>query len=173
MKFGKRVGFSLLTIWALAATILVFWRNPLPFPDRGHRVFGVQDERARKVVVAGLKEIGGLSPRFTFDSGPIHQTLMWDNTTVIAYFDQAFLTQKGLASNAISLAVEDPNATAASFAQYLRVRGGYSSVVVRDPDTNLPPNHIALVTSNAFDDWILVFRRSILNMPTPNKRPSN
>ena len=64
---------ALTSIWALVATIMVV-RNPLPFPDRGHRLFAVPDERARRVTLSILAETG-LSPRFRFRTGPSDQTL--------------------------------------------------------------------------------------------------
>src|SRR3989338_1103344 len=110
----KKVSLWLLVItlvWASAVTIFCFYRNPLPFPDWGHRCFAVPNENAAKVVAGILDKIVGLPERFTFDSGPTHQTLLWDNTTVIIHHDKTVRDQ-GLSPNALSVVVSDPRVSA-------------------------------------------------------------
>src|SRR3989442_1630003 len=75
------------TLWAIGATAMHI-RNPLPFPDRGHRAYGVPDEKARQTVVNILQEVTPLRERFTFDAAATQQTLMWDNFPVIYYMDR-------------------------------------------------------------------------------------
>src|SRR2546425_1171054 len=95
---------GLILIWAITATVMVI-HNPFPFPDRGHRCFGVRSEHARQTVVRVIETTSGLKERFTFDFGPTHQTLMWDGCTVINY-----LEDNDKPGSAISLAVSDPRA---------------------------------------------------------------
>ena len=45
------------TLWGLLATMVAV-RNPFPFPDRGHRLFGVPDHNAQRVVLEILKTAG-------------------------------------------------------------------------------------------------------------------
>lgn len=75
--------FWIVLAWAILATVFAFYRNPLPAPDRGHRCFAVRNERAARAVVGVIGRYVGLGERFTFDPGSTHQTLLWDNTTVI------------------------------------------------------------------------------------------
>ena len=148
---------------------MLLYRNPLPFPDRGHRRYGVKDDRGRKVVVNLLKDIGGLAERFTFDSGATHQTLMWDGYTVINYLDPPLEEWPDVHATGLSLPVTDPKSAAQRTEQMLRA-AGYSATAVLDLDTDLPHNYLAMVISDAFDGWILVFRRPLIKMPVPKRR---
>ena len=158
---GKRILFVFVLLWAVIATFFLFVRNPLPFPDRGHRAFAVPDEAAAKVVVKILSEFG-LSERFTFDAGPTHQTLLSDNMTVIIRHDAS-----SLAPNGLSLAVEDPIKSAEEAAKILSA-AGFATIITPLPDLE---DKLVVVTSDAFEDWSLVFRLHVLAMGTPpNKR---
>ena len=167
---GKRVPlwvFAVVALWAIAMTTFLFIGNPLPFPDRGHRCFAVTNEDAARVVVAILRDYG-LPERFTFDAGPTHQTLLWDNTTVIIHHDQAIRDQ-GLSPNALSVVVSDPRVSAWAAAALLE-RAGFTAIVKDDviPEAK---DKFVLLTSNAFDGWALAFRRHILVMgKPPNQR---
>lgn len=171
MKGAKRMVpawlFVIVAVWAVAVTIFCFYRNPLPFPDRGHRCFAVPNERAAKVVVGILDDLGGLPERFTFDAGPTHQTLLWDNTTVIIRHDQVIGEQK-MAPNGLSVVVGDPGMSALEAAATLR-RAGFTADINAMPEVG--DNKLVLLNSDAFDGWVLVFRRHILAMgDPPNQR---
>jgi hypothetical protein len=160
--------FAIVFLWALAATLFVFFRNPLPFPDRGHRCFAVKNQEAARAVVWILDRLGGLPERFTFDAGPTHQTVLWDNETVILYHDQTIRDQ-GLPPNALSVAVDDPRDRAIAAAARLR-EAGFRADVIQDiiPEAG---GKFVLVTSDAFEGWGLAFRRHILAMgKPPNQR---
>lgn len=157
------------TVWALVASILHF-RNPLPIPDKGHRLYGVPDERARAAVVRMLQSVGRLKEQFTFDSGPTHQTLMWDGFTVINYLDPDAKKRLGVAGTGLSLPVKDPRLAATKAINLLR-ESGYEAEMIDNADPALPPNHLVPVKSDAFDGWVLVFRRPLVKMPMPTKRP--
>lgn len=156
--------FAIALVWAVAVTIFCFVRNPLPFPDRGHRCFAVPNEQAAKVVATILGKLAGLTERFTFDPGPTHQTLLWDNTTVIIQHDDD-IREQGLAPNGLSVVVSNPKASAREAAAMLK-QAGFSA----DIKDNIMPevgDKFVLLTSNAFDGWILAFRRHILAMGRP------
>jgi hypothetical protein len=156
------------TLCALLATILHF-RNPLPIPDKGHRLYGVKDERALGVVVQVLQQVSHLREQFTFDSGPTHQTLMWDGFTVISYIDQDTRKMFDLAGTGLSVPVENPEQASAKAVRLLR-QFGYDAEKLDNLDLDLPANHLIPVKSNAFDGWVLVFRRPLIKMPMPRKR---
>jgi len=156
------------TVWALVASILHF-RNPLPIPDKGHRLYGVPDEHAREVVVQLLKNVARIKEQFTFDSGPTHQTLMWDGFTVISYLDRDIRSTFDVSGTGLSVPVKNPQ-LAATEAVKLLTASGYTAEMLDNVDPELPANYLVPVKSNAFDGWVLVFRRPLLKMPFPKKR---
>lgn len=155
----------LATIWAITITILFIY-NPFPFPDRGHRVFGVKDEKTRAIVVKIIENLTGKKSRFTFDAGDIHQTILHDGFTVIHYIDEK---PDKIASCGISFAVKNPQRSAQEVIQLLKAEG-FQAGVIEDVKLDLPPNNLVPVYSNAFDGWVLVFRRPLIKMPKPNFR---
>ncbi len=148
---------ALATIWATITTILIF-RNPLPFPDRGHRIFGVADERARAAVVKVIENLSGKRAQFTFDSGNIHQTVLADGYTTIHYIDN---NPTDVPPSGISIPVKDPLASAQRAIEMLKA-DGYTASLVENVETGLPPNYLVPVRSNAFQNWALVLRRPLL-----------
>lgn len=159
------------TVWAVIATAMLI-RNPLPFPDRGHRSYALPSEETRQVVLKVLRHIGGLKERFTFDAGPTHQTLMWDGYTVLNYVDQDHPDVGRLPGNAISLPVKDPRLAAQNTMKLLS-ESGYTTAIEEIADYELPPNYLVVVESDAFKEWVLVFRRHIIKMPRPKLRSRN
>lgn len=153
------------TVWALVATLMIV-RNPFPFPDRGHRVFGVKDEANRAVVVKIIETVSGKKSLYTFDSGAIHQTILADGFTSIHYIDEK---SAEVPACAISLAVENPQKSAGQAIAMLEAEG-YEASLIEGVKMNLPPNHLVPVKSSAFDGWALVFRRPLLKMPKPEFR---
>lgn len=153
------------TVWAIVATLIIV-RNPFPFPDRGHRVFGVKDERTRAAVVKIIEDLSGRKSLYTFDSGAVHQTILADGCTSIHYIDRK---PDEIPANAISLAVENPQASADRAIEMLGAEG-YEAALIEGVKTDLPPNHLVPVRSDAFDDWALVFRRPLIKMPRPKFR---
>lgn len=168
MKKWILVWAILSTLWAVGVTAMHF-RNPLPFPDHGHRTYGVPDEKARQAVVHVLEEVTPLKERFTFDSGATHQTLMWDGFTVIHYLDSDIQQSKKLTGNGLSVPVDDPLASAHRAIQILN-QEGYQASIISGINFDLPENYLVPVESNAFNGWALVFRRSLIKMPYPKVR---
>lgn len=159
--------FMIVLVWAVVATLFWLFRNPLPFPDRGHRCFAVPNENAARVVVEILGTLAGLSERFTFDPGPTHQTLLSDNTTVIISHDQIIGREK-LPPNGLSVVVSDPKASARK-AMVMLEAAGFTAAIQEHiiPEVG---DKFVLLTSNAFDGWILAFRRHVLVMGKPLNR---
>lgn len=153
--------FVIILVWAVTVTFFCFVWNPLPFPDRGHRCFVVPNEQAARTVVTILGELGGLPERFTFDAGPTHQTLLWDNTTVIMSFDPSAHDQ----GNAISVVVTDPRESAVAAAAILK-QAGFTANIKYGVAPELG-DKLVLLESNACNGWALVFRRHILSMGSP------
>ncbi len=155
----KRTWFAILFLVLGWAASNVF---PLPFPDRGHRLFGVRDEKAAEAVIAVLGE-NGLTKKWAFDAEPTHQVVMSDNMTVIAWFDEA---ASELPKNAISVAVDNPRSSAARAVAILRMKG-YKASFIR-PMKDLPD--LYLVETDAMPYSGLVFRKTFWKMPSPRIR---
>ena len=159
--------FAVVLLWAIAVMVFCFFRNPLPFHDRGHRCFAVPNERAAKVVVTILGKIAGLPERFTFAPGSTCQTLLWDNMTVIIRHEGDVRGQ-GLAPNGLSVVVSNPKASAQEAAAMLK-RAGFAATIKDDviPEAD---DKFVLLASDAFDGWVLAFRRHVLAMGEPPNR---
>jgi len=168
LTYALAVLFVLSLLWAIIATIMLL-KNPLPFPDNGHRVFGVPDENARAVVVDLLSKISHLKERFTFDSGEVHQTLMWDGFTSIHYLDPQIQKDGNISGSGLSVPVSDPQSSAEQAVEFLQ-SAGYEASIIENINFDLPPNHLVPVKSNAFNGWALVFRRPLYKMPFPKLR---
>lgn len=94
--------------------------------------------------------------------------LFWDNQTVINYLDQTYKDQTGLPATALSLPVNNPMAAAIQMAARLKARGYTAEIVGKGVEfDDLPPNHLAIVRSDAFDGWVMIFRRPLFKMPRP------
>jgi hypothetical protein len=135
--------------------VFLVYRNPLPIPDRGHRGFVVPNERAAITVVTILSQ-AGLPEQFSFDSGPIHHTLLWDNATAIMRFDES-LRQLGIGLNFMSIVVADPG-DSATRATTLLEESGFTAKVWRNTNPALG-DKLVVVSSSAFEGWVMVFRR--------------
>jgi hypothetical protein len=158
------------TGWAVLVTIMLL-RNPLPFPDRGHRAYALPHEDARQIVLQVLNEIGGLKEHFSFAAGPTYQTIMWDGYTVLNYIDPDDLKGAKLPGNAISLPVKDPRIAAETALNSLKT-SGYQGTLHEISDEAIPPNCLVVVESDAFQDWVLVLRRHVIKMPSIERRKS-
>lgn len=161
-------GNVFLFVWAGLITLFCFVRNPLPFPDRGHRCFAVAGEKVTKVVV-GIMKRAGLPERFTFDAGPTTQTLLWDNTTVIMQHDNNVL-KKGLPQNAISVNVKNPTESAEKAKEDFE-REGFDCKIHHNIIPEADEKFVLLEVNEALVGWVLAFRRNVLSMPKlQNKR---
>jgi hypothetical protein len=155
MLFG---GFIGLIIGMMAASY-----KPLPIPDRGHRLFAVKDEKAHDVVLKLLNS-EGLQPFKALETAPVHQTLLSDMRTVVAWFD----ADKQPPEDAISIAVDDPMITATQWAIVLR-KAGFTA----DISEPIPGQKGVLVRlkTDALVHSVFVFRLFFLKMPDTPDRP--
>lgn len=157
------VVLACLSIAALVAwtCLLVSERNPLPFPDRGSRIFTTPSPEAKDAVVALLSRYG-VKERFRADSSGIRRSIMWDGT-IINQAPPDVLQKLGHASASIGLVVDDPIASANDAAEFLRARG-FEAKVVLDVEPELP---IAFVVTNATSSTVLNFRKHLIHFPKP------
>ncbi len=154
------VGLMLVTMAAWLALLLAD-RNPLPFPDRGSRIFTAASPEAKQAIVELLAQ-HGVAERFQADSSGIRRSIMWDGT--IINFAPPEVSQKlGMPSASIGLVADDPEASAREAAQFLQSRG-YQARVVLDAEPALP---IAFVVTDAMVGTVINFRKHITQMPQP------
>src|SRR4249920_2862962 len=78
----------LLALLCLVAFVAIAWawllatnRNPLPFPDRGSRIFSTASPEAKQAIVALLGQFG-VAERFQFNSSGILRSIFWDSTII-------------------------------------------------------------------------------------------
>jgi hypothetical protein len=149
--------FGLVTLWAVAATVLLLW-FPKPLRDRGHRTFGVKDRKAQAVVGTTLETLGGLPPRFHFTLGFTDQLVLSDASTVLHLLDECVRTDPNLTGTGISVVVKDPEESARAAVRLLQESGFQAEVLGGMLGKSYPVNHLAIVNSDAFLGWVLVFR---------------
>jgi hypothetical protein len=150
--------FAVLTAWTY---LLATGSNPLPFPDRGSRIFTTPSPEAKDAVVALLARYG-IKERFQANSSGIFRSIMWDGT-IINQSPPDVLQKLGNASASIGLVADDPVASANDAAEFLRARG-FQAKVVLDAEPELP---IAFVVTNATSGTVLNFRKHLIHMPRP------
>jgi hypothetical protein len=150
--------FLVLAAWTY---LLASGRNPLPFPDRGSRIFTTPSPEAKDAIVALLAR-HGVKERFQANSSGILRSIMWDGT-IINHAPPDVLEKLGQASASIGLVSDDPVASARDAAEFLRARG-FEAHVVLDAEPALP---IAFVVTNATSGTVLNFRKHLIHMPRP------
>jgi hypothetical protein len=159
--WGLVLAGILLIGMAAWLALLLADRNPLPFPDRGSRIFTASSPEAKDVVVELLAQ-HGVAERFQADSSGIRRSIMWDGTIINAAPPE--VRQKlGNASASIGLVSSDPEASANEAARFLQSRG-YQARVVLDAEPAIP---IAFVVTDAMLGTVLNFRKHISQMPAP------
>ena len=139
--------------------LLASGRNPLPFPDRGSRIFSTPSPEAKDAIVALLAR-HGINERFEANSTGILRSIMWDGT-IINYAPPEVLQKLGHASASIGLVADDPEASANDAARFLRSRG-FEANVVLDAEPAIP---IAFVVTDATSGTVLNFRKHMIDMP--------
>jgi hypothetical protein len=143
------------------AFLLATGRNPLPFPDRGSRIFSAASPEAKAAVVALLGHFG-VKERFQFNSSGILRSILWDGTIINCPPAE---TRRKLddASSSIGLVSADPAASAREAVEFLRARG-FEARVVADVEPELP---ITFVLTNALSGTVLNFRKHVIHLPRP------
>ena len=154
----------LLVVLGLAVgwlALILAGRNPLPFPDAGSRIFTAASPEAKATIVALLGQ-HGLRERFQVNTSGVLRSIMWDGT-IINWPDASVIQRLGSPGSSIGLVAEDPAASAAAAAAFLKARG-FSAEVVLDAEPELP---IAFVVSDVFTGTVLNFRKHVIHMPRP------
>jgi hypothetical protein len=151
-----------LATWSF---LLATDRNPLPFPDRGSRIFSASSAGAKDAVV-DLLAMHGVRERFRFDTGGVLRSIMWDGT-IINHATPEVLQKLGSASASIGLVSDDPVASANQAADFLRSRG-FQAKVVLDAEPELP---IAFVVSEVMPTTVINFRKHVIHLPRPQPAP--
>lgn len=160
------LGVPALVIVLLVITwlaLILAGRNPLPFPDRGSRIFSAASPTAKAAVLELLAQ-HGVHERFQANSPGVLRSIMWDGT-IINFPDPAVAQRLGSATASIGLVADDPAAAAHAAAALLMARG-FSAEVLLDVEPGLP---IAFVVSNVFSGTVLNFRKHMTQMPRPSK----
>ncbi len=162
----------LLVLIVVLIGLLVAWagsmaagRNPLPFPDRGSRIFTAASPAAKEAVVALLAR-HGVEERFKADSAQVLRSIMWDGT-IVNHSSADVMQKLGSVTSAIGLVADDPLASARAAAEFLRTRG-FSAEVVEDVEPGLP---VVFVLSDAMPGTALNFRPHLTHMPRPAPAP--
>jgi len=146
---------------ATFAFLLAADRNPLPFPDRGSRIFAASSPAAKDAVVELLAR-HGLNERFQFNTDGVLRSVLWDGT-IINYSTPEVAQKLRNATSSIGIVAEDPASSASSAAEFLRSRG-FTAEVVPDVEPELP---IAFVVTDAMSGTVLNFRRHVIHLPRP------
>lgn len=164
MFFNVLIGIGLLLSGTLLGAILVtFFPLPIPLADKGHRLFGVKNEQARRALERILSE-HGVRRRFAMSFGPTHQVVMKDNQTVLCHFDQGSVPDDEM--NAVSLVCkyDTPAGSAQRVAGYLESHGFTATVKIPE---GVDGSILCLVKTDALVNSVLAFRKHVLKMPKP------
>ena len=141
--------------------LIVFGRNPLPFPDNGSRIFSAASSEGKDAIVE-LLAIHGIKERFQADSEGVRRSIMWDGT-IINLPSPEVLQKLNSPAASIGLVADDPIASANEAANFLRSKG-FTAEVILDVEPGLP---IAFVSTNAMIGTVLNFRKHIIHFPRP------
>lgn len=156
------IGVALVILVLLSWACLVAWgRNPLPFPDRGNRIFSAASLPAKEAIVDLLAQ-HGVHERFQFNSEGVNRSIFWDGT-IINQPSPAIVAQLGNATSSIGLVASDPNQAATAAASFLQARG-FSAHIVTDAEPALP---IVFVVTDALPGTVLNFRKHVIHLPRP------
>lgn len=140
------------------------WIVP-PYPDLGHRLYGVKNETAAAVVLHALRATGGPGAKMAFDAGPTHQVVLDDGQrTVIGWFDAEL---SHIPTNGMSIAVADPRQAAEDAATILKAGGFTAEITAVKAGTAT----LQIIKSDALLGSALVYRRSWFLLDNPTSRP--
>ncbi len=162
----RKVAVVALVLYSLTLSYVHFVNNFTLLPDRGHRYYGVKNQKTAILLAKIFDREAGLGERFTFSPRPSNQMLLKDNTTVLGWLDEP---TNLLPPNALSLAVDNPRQSAARTVDTL-IKNGYTATILPEIMTGTGGKLIMILT-DAFDGSMLVYRLSGMKMgPIPEKR---
>jgi hypothetical protein len=147
-----------LIVWLV---LIVFGRNPLPFPDNGSRIFAASSIEGKDAVVS-LLAMHGLTERFQFNTEGVSRSIMWDGT-IINHSSPEVAQKLNSPAASIGLVTDDPIRSANEAADFLRSKG-FKAEVVLDAEPELP---IAFVLTDAMNGTVLNFRKHVIHLPSP------
>ena len=160
---------SILIVCAVALAILSylhFVQNPLPFPDWGNAIFVCPTQAARKALFQVLEQ-HGLTPNKRVRSDFVDRAIFFNRFRFIVNVTRPEdWNLLGNPATGLALVVNDP-LSAAQMAKNTLEQAGYSSQVFENPDADVPPGALAIVTSEALPHWVLVFRKHFTKMGPP------
>jgi hypothetical protein len=161
------IGFviGLFTGGLLAAFFIL---GPLPFCDRGFRIFACPTAKARDAIVEVLAGFG-LKPRFRIDSSKVKRAALNDNATVINWTEPALWEQMGRPAAGIAVVSRNPERSAKAAIETLKSRG-FASQYLGELDESVPQGAMVFVRTEALAGSVLVFRKHLLKMgPRPQR----
>lgn len=139
-------------------------RNPLPFPDRGSRIFTASSPEGKAAMI-DLLETHGIKERFKFDSGVVLRSVMFDGT-IINLPSPEISEKLGSPSASIGLVSNDPEKSAKTAAAFF-VSRGFEAKVVTDVEIDIP---IAFVVTNAMKGTVINYRKHAIHLPRPRMK---
>lgn len=101
--------------------LIVWGRNPLPFPDNGSRIFSAASSEGKDAIVE-LLAVHGVNERFQANSEAVRRSIMWDGT-IINLPSPESLQKLNSPAASIGLVVDDPIKSANEAANFLRSKG--------------------------------------------------
>jgi len=131
-------------------------RNPLPFPDRGSRIFAAASPEAKAAIVEVFAR-NGLRERFRFDTDGVLRSILFDGT-IINWSAPDVTHRLRHATSTIGLVADDPVARAEDAAAWLRSHGS-SADVVRDAEPGLP---VVFLLTDAMPGKVLNVRQHVI-----------
>lgn len=145
--------------------MLFLLRGPVPFFDKGFRIYTARDEHALRTMVEVLRPY--LKPRYRIDGPDISRVLMSDNMTVINYQDTKLRERMGNAAAGLAVVDRHPQRAAERAVTALR-EGGYEAEILGELLRDVPRGSMVVVSTNALTDTVLLFRKHFFRM---GKRP--
>jgi hypothetical protein len=151
----------LIAVYFCWSVLFIIDRNPLPFPDRGSRIFAAPSLEAKNAIVELLAR-HGIAERFQVNTDGVNRSIMWDGT-IINNSSPEVNKKLGTPAASIGLVVNDPAASAAAAAEFLKSKG-FKAEIVSDAEPELP---IVFVITDAMSGTVLNFRKHVIHMPRP------
>ncbi|VXC03078.1 conserved hypothetical protein [Luteimonas sp. 9C] len=160
-KWLLAVGCGVFVAFAVWTWLLANGRNPLPFPDRGSRIFAAASPEAKAAIVDVLAR-NGLQERIRVDTDGVLRSILFDGT-IVNWSAPGVTRRLQGATSAIGLVADDPLASAEEAAGVLRSHG-FRADVVQHVEPDMP---VVFLLTDAMPGTALNFRRHVIHMPRP------
>ena len=157
--------FLAVLAWAVVVSLFHYVGDPLPFVDRGNRIFATQDKKAMYAVVS-LFEMLGIKPTYRHDSAEVKRAILADGT-IINTNSPSFHKKIGNAAAGPSIVTSAPMEKAHAAKRHLETFGFKAEVIEHEDSPN--PGDVVFLTSDAFmnGQWVIVFRKHKLQLGSP------